>query len=46
MQTEIKELYGHYVVLLDGKFYCSADNYKEAFQEVCELESKTSTAQN
>lgn len=46
MQTEIKELYGYYVVLLDGKFYCSADNYSEAFQEVCKLESKTSTAQN
>lgn len=46
MTTEIKELYGHYVVLINGKFYCSADSYSEAFQDVCELESEMSTAQN
>ena len=25
---------GHYVVLLNGKFYCSADTYGEALKEV------------
>lgn len=46
MTTEIKEVYGHYIVLLDGKFYCSADSYSEASQDACELESEMSTAQN
>ena len=41
MATEIKYIYGHYEVYIDGQFYCSADNYSEAYQEKCNLESET-----
>lgn len=34
MKTEIKCEYGHYVVYVDGKFYCSADTYSEAEREI------------
>lgn len=36
MQTEIKGEHGHYVVYVDGKFYCSADTYSEAESEIKE----------
>ena len=41
MQTEIKYIYGHYEVYIDGQFYCSADNYSEAVREI-----ETLTVQN
>ena len=31
---EIKHEYGHYAVYKDGVFYCSADTYSEAEEEV------------
>ena len=34
MQTEIKCEHGHYVVYVNGKFYCSADTYSEAKREI------------
>ena len=34
MKTEIKYIYGHYEVYIDGQFYCSADNYSEAVREI------------
>lgn len=34
MQTEIKCEHRHYVVYVDGKFYCSADTYSEAKREI------------
>ena len=46
MKTEIKYVFGHYEVYIDGEFHCSADTYKEAYQDKCELESEILTAQN
>lgn len=46
MEIKIELRKWYYVVLVDGKFYCSADSYSEAFQDMCELESEMSTAQN
>ena len=34
MTTEIISTQGHYEVYIDGKFYCSADNYSEAVREI------------
>lgn len=31
---DIKSEYGHYVVYINGKFYCSADTYLEAVREL------------
>lgn len=31
---DIKQEYGHYVVYVNGKFYCSADTYLEAVNEL------------
>lgn len=36
MKVEIKPENGHYAVYLDDEFYCSADTYEEAKQEVKE----------
>lgn len=33
---EIKRVYEHFEVLLNGKFHCSADNFQEAEQEIAE----------
>jgi hypothetical protein len=33
---------GHYVVYLNGKFYCSADSVEEAYQEVKDYFAKRS----
>lgn len=30
----IKPVFGHYVVYLNGNFYCSADTYGEAEKEI------------
>lgn len=35
---EIVRSYEHFTVLLNGEFYCSADNLQEAEQEVLEYE--------
>ena len=32
--VEIEQEYGHFVVTINGKFYCSADTLIEAIQEV------------
>lgn len=32
--TDIKPNHGHWEVYVDGKFYCSADNEKEAEMEL------------
>ena len=34
----IEHEHGHYVVYLDGVFYCSADTYGEALEEIREKE--------
>ena len=34
MATEIKYIFGHYEVYIDGEFHCSADNYSEAWKEL------------
>lgn len=31
---DIKSEYGHYVVYINGKFYCSADTHLEAVEEL------------
>lgn len=38
MDYEIKPIYGHYEVYINGKFYCSADNVLEAEMEILEAE--------
>ena len=37
---QILPKYGHYEVYIDGKFYCSADNMREAAEEVEEYMNK------
>ena len=32
--VKIEQEYGHYVVTVNGEFYCSADTLPEAMQEV------------
>ena len=34
LQIEIRPMYDHFSVYIDGKFYCSADDAVEAAQEV------------
>lgn len=34
MNVQIAHEYGHYVVYVDGEFYCTADTYAEAVREV------------
>ena len=34
MTYKIKPTQGHFEVYIDGRFYCSADNWKEAVSEV------------
>ena len=34
MATEIKYIFGHYEVYIDGEFHCSADTYLEAWEEL------------
>ena len=34
MTSYIKRKYGYFEVFIDGKFYCTADNEREARQEV------------
>ena len=31
---------GHLEVYIDGEFYCSADNYDEAFEEISKIFSE------
>ena len=38
MDVKIKRQKQHFAVYIDGKFYCTADNEKEAAQEVTEYE--------
>ena len=38
MTVDIKRHRGHFVVYINGKFYCTADDEKEAAQEVAEYE--------
>ena len=33
-EFEIKRDYDHYVVYINGNFYCTADSYDEAVEEV------------
>lgn len=35
---EIKHVYDHYEVYINGQFYCSADTRAEAEQEIKEVE--------
>lgn len=37
---EIVRVYEHFEVLLNGKFHCSADNFREAEQEIAEYVGK------
>lgn len=34
MEVEIKRQYDHYVVYVNGKFFCTADTYTEAVREI------------
>lgn len=34
MNIEIKPVYGHFEVYINGNFYCSADTMAEAIEEV------------
>ena len=34
VQDEIKRNKEHYVVYIDGKFYCTADNHQEAAKDI------------
>ena len=34
MTYKIKPNYGHFVVYIDGRFFCTADNEKEAEEEI------------
>ena len=35
--VKIEQEYGHYVVTINGNFYCSADTFLEAVREVEEI---------
>lgn len=37
MDIKIVLNYGHYDVYIDGKFYCSADTYDEAYDEITKI---------
>jgi hypothetical protein len=37
---EIKSVQGHYVLWVDGKFYCSCDNMSEVVEELSQLEEE------
>ena len=36
VEFDIIQSHGHYVVLKNGKFYCSADSYLEAAREIAD----------
>ena len=36
VEFDIIQSHGHYVVLKNGKFYCSADTYLEAAREIAD----------
>ena len=40
MATDYKivKVHGHYVLEIDGEFYCTADTYHEAYEEYKEYE--------
>ena len=38
--VEIKQSHGHWEVYINGEFYCSADNYTEAGDELMSLGGK------
>lgn len=38
MSYTIIQQYGHFVVYIDGVFYCTADNEKEAVHEIEEYQ--------
>lgn len=33
-EVEIKHVYGHWIVVINGEFFCSADTYNEAVKEI------------
>ena len=37
---DIVDVYGHYEVYINGSFYCSADNFREAVMEISEYEKQ------
>ena len=41
MDYEIKSVYGHYEVYINGKFYCSADSIAEAEMEIKAIVNNT-----
>ena len=45
MEIKIFPQYGHWVVHVDGKFFCTADTYTEAVREI-EFERLNKTVQN
>ena len=34
MNYEIKHVYGHYEIYINGEFYCTADNMAEVREEI------------
>ena len=34
MNYEVKQVYGHYEIYINGEFYCSADNMAEVREEI------------
>ena len=43
MDYEIRPVYGHFEIYINGKFYCTADNMTEVDEEI---ENLKSTIQN
>lgn len=41
--VEIKQIHSHWEVYINGEFYCSADNYTEAVDELMSLGGKCET---
>ena len=37
---------GEYYIFVDGKFYCSSDNYKELQEDIAEIEKNYSEKEN
>ena len=39
MQIKIKKVKEHYLIYVNGKFYCSADNEKEIEEELATIQN-------
>ena len=39
MQIKVTQVKDHYVIYINGKFYCSADNLKEVKEELSTIQN-------